>query len=152
VIDAARLATTRALSGLSAASLDALADLAEPAVVDAGATVATEGRTADWFAVVEHGRLAVELFVPGRGPLVVATIGPGHLVGWSWRFPPHVWHFDVVAVDRTQLWRFDAAAVRAAAAAHPELDRELTAVVATTMARRLEATRLQLADLYGRPT
>jgi CRP-like cAMP-binding protein len=63
-----------------------------------------------------------------------------------------VWHFDVIALDPTDVLRFDAEAVRSLTDTDANLDRALTEVIATTMARRLEAARLQLLDLYGRPS
>ena len=58
-----------------------------------------EGEQADSFYVVRRGRIALEVFAPGRGQMILATLGPGELVGWSWLFPPYRWHFDGRAVE-----------------------------------------------------
>lgn len=148
--DATRLTATRFLSGLPASCAAALAACATGIVVGRGEFLAQEGRPADRFFVIERGRVAIELHAPGRGPLIIATVGDGHVVGWSWLFPPRTWHFDAVALAETEAIAFDAPAVLRAADADPELRHELTARVAAAMARRLEGSRMQLLDMYGR--
>lgn len=144
-----RLATMAAFRGVAADHLAQLATHARAEHHPAGTLLALEAQDADCFFVVDRGRLAIELHAPGREPHVVAVVGPGHLVGWSWRYPPRTWHFDVVALDAVDVVRFDAPGVLGALAADPTLDAALSEVVARTMARRLDAARLQLLDLYG---
>ncbi len=33
--------------------------------------------------------------------VVIDTIGDGDLIGWSWLFPPYVWHFTARATQPT---------------------------------------------------
>ncbi len=49
-------------------------------------TLFREGDPADTFYVVRHGSVALETFVPARGPVVIETIDAGEVVGWSWLF------------------------------------------------------------------
>ena len=30
----------------------------------------------------------------------IDEVGPSDLLGWSWIFPPYVWHFDARAIAR----------------------------------------------------
>ena len=150
-VDADRLARLRFFSGMDRDALATLAACAREIGARRGEYLAEEGSVADHFLVIEHGQCAIEIHNPGRGSHVVATVGPGHLVGWSWRVSPHTWHFDVVVLEPTIAIEFDAYQVRAAVKGNPRLDSELTGRVAQTMARRLEAARMQLLDLYGRP-
>ena len=32
---------------------------------------------------------------------LIETIGAGDLLGWSWMFPPYVWHFTARAIEPT---------------------------------------------------
>lgn len=47
-----------------------------------------EGEEADQFYVIRHGKVAVEVFTPERGPLIIDTLGEGDILGWSWLLPP----------------------------------------------------------------
>lgn len=151
-VTAERLGATRSLAGLPHDTLEALTGVATAITAEPLTLLAREGQAADAFFVIEHGRVAIELHAPGRGEHVIATIGPGQLVGWSWRFPPHVWHFDVMTLDPVSAFRFDAPGIRQLCEHDPLLGHALTERIAATMARRLEATRLQLLDMYGSPS
>ncbi len=151
-IEPSRLAATRFLSGLPEQSATTLSACAREITIGRGGFLAHESRTADEFFVIERGLVAIELLAPGRGPLIVATVGKGQLVGWSWLFSPRIWHFDAVALELTQAIAFDAEAVRQACDADPELRHELTGRVARAMSLRLEGIQIQLLDLYGSPS
>jgi hypothetical protein len=52
------------------------------------------GETANCFCLIESGKVVLESGEDVGGALgVIDTIGPGDLLGWSWIFPPCVWHF-----------------------------------------------------------
>jgi CRP-like cAMP-binding protein len=110
-----------------------------------------EGDPADAFYVVRRGRVALELFVPNRGALTVETIEPGEVVGWSWLFPPHRWHFDGRAAEPVRAIAVDGACLRGKCDADPALGYDLIGRFSQVMLERLQATRLRLADLYGAP-
>ena len=110
-----------------------------------------EGDSADAFYVVRRGRIALELFVPGRGPLTIETIEPGEVVGWSWLFPPYRWHFDGRAVGAVRAIAVDGACLRTKCDNDPALGYELMRRFSQVMLERLQATRLRLADVYGAP-
>ena len=50
---------------------------------DAGETVFREGDRDSVLYVVEAGRVAIEMAVPGRGRVTILTVGPGEVFGWS---------------------------------------------------------------------
>ena len=74
----------------------------------------------------------------------------GDVIGWSWLYPPHLAHFDVIALDPVRTVAIDAQALRDACAADHNLGFEITYRLGRVVAARLEATRLQLMDIYGR--
>jgi CRP/FNR family transcriptional regulator, cyclic AMP receptor protein len=115
----------------------------------AGETLFREGGAADTFFLVRHGRVALELFVPARGPVVIETLGAREVVGWSWLFPPYRWQFDARAVSLVRATAFDGACVREKCAADPALGYDLMGRFARVMIERLQATRLRLLDVYG---
>ena len=91
-----------------------LADLAELATCPAGTTILREGASVDSLGVVVAGRVALRLYVPGRGTQTILTVEPGDVVGWSALVPPHRSTSTVVALESTTLLSFDGAALRGA--------------------------------------
>ena len=39
----------------------------------------------------------LDIQVPGRGTVLMETLGDGAVLGWSWLDPPFRWHFGAVA-------------------------------------------------------
>lgn len=110
-----------------------------------------EGEDAAQFFCVLEGRVGLETFVTGRGPLTVDTAGPGEVVGWSWLFEPYRWHFDARALARVKAISFDAPKLRQLCETEPRIGYAITMRVARVMQRRLVSARLRLLDLFGGP-
>lgn len=116
--------------------------------IDPGEYLFREGDDADVFYLVRHGRVAVEVRTAGA-PMVVATLSPGDVIGWSWLLPEHPWAFDVRAVELTRLVSLDCACLRRKCEASPELGFALLRRSAAVMERHLYRAWTQLADVYG---
>ncbi|HVO41106.1 MAG TPA: cyclic nucleotide-binding domain-containing protein [Aggregatilineales bacterium] len=108
-----------------------------------------EGREANHFYIVTKGKVALEVFVPGRGPITVDTIETDDALGWSWLFPPYQWVFSARVLEPVDVLVFDGECLRAECDRNHDLGYELTKRFARVMQDRLQATRLQLIDLYG---
>jgi hypothetical protein len=93
--------------------------------------------------------VALETFVPGRGPLVIDTVGPGQLLGASWLVPPYRWMFDGRTVEAVRAVALDGACIRAKCEDDTGLGFELMKRVAVVIQSRLQSARLRLLDLYG---
>jgi hypothetical protein len=78
------------------------------------------------FIEAQTGRIRLDTLIPGRGPVVVETLGPGTVLGWSWLFPPFMWAFGAVAASPVESFEFDARTVRAWCASDPALGYEVT--------------------------
>jgi CRP/FNR family cyclic AMP-dependent transcriptional regulator len=138
-------------AGLEPERLELIAGCGANRVFEAGEHLAREGDPADAFFVIRHGRVALEVAAPGRGALMIATLGEGAVVGWSWLFPPYRWSFDARALEATRTVVFDGACLRGKCEADKTLGYELMQRFAAVMLDRLQATRLQLLDVYGEP-
>jgi len=55
-----------------------------------GTILFTEGQPATGCWLIQSGHVALGTEIPGRGQVVVQTLGPGDLLGWSWLVPPAV--------------------------------------------------------------
>jgi CRP/FNR family transcriptional regulator, cyclic AMP receptor protein len=137
--------------GLDPGYLEFIAGCGANRVFEAGEHLAHEGDPADSFFVVRHGRIALEVAAPGRGDLMIETLGEGAVVGWSWLFPPYRWSFDARAMEQTRVIAFDGACLRGKCDEDKSLGYELMQRFAAVMLDRLQATRLQLLDVYGEP-
>lgn len=91
----------------------------------------------------------LDLHVPGRRSPLVERLGPGDLLGWSWLFPPYVWHLGAETLSPVRATEFDAEAVRRLCREDPELGHALVLGCAEVIAHRLTSARTRLLDLYA---
>lgn len=99
--------------------------------------------------LLRSGSVALEVVAPGAGTRIVATLHGGDALGWSWLFPPYRWAFDARALVATEAMVIDGEKLRRCAEEDHELGYQVVWRVAREMADRLQATRLQLLDVYG---
>jgi len=114
----------------------------------AGETVHREGQPAGRFYLLRRGKVAVEAYIPARGPVTIQTLGRGDALGWSWLFPPCQWHFDARALEETEAIASDASQLLANADADHDFGYELMKRMVQVLFQRLQATRMQLLELY----
>jgi CRP/FNR family cyclic AMP-dependent transcriptional regulator len=144
------IADASVFAGLDPSALALIAGCAGNDHFRGGAYVFREGDPADRFFLIRRGEVALEVHAPGSAPHVIDTIGAGEVVGWSWLFEPFRWQFDARAISPTRMVGFDGACLRGKCDADHELGYQLMRRFASTMLERLQATRLQLLDIYGR--
>jgi CRP-like cAMP-binding protein len=137
------------MAGLSEASLDLVVGCAKNVAFAPGVSLCVEGESADTFYLLRRGRVSIDVHAPGRGSIVIETVGPGDVVGWSWLVPPFRWTFDARAIDDGGGIAIDGACLRAKAMNDPSLGFELLSRVSVTLLARLQSTRVRLLDLYG---
>jgi len=111
-----------------------------------------EGEPADHFYLIRHGRVALELTAPGRGRLVFQTLTEGEIVGISWLIPPYRWTYDARALELVRAISIDAACLRQKCEADHDLGYEMMKRFLPVLVQRLQATRLQILDVYGVPS
>ena len=139
------------LTGMTTDLLAELAPCTRRRSLPTGTTIFREGEQADRFWLVREGVIAIEFHVPGRGDIVVESIGGGTALGWSWIQPPHRWRFTAIAAEPTLALELDAVEVRRRCEANPALGHDLTRRFAAVLADRLSAARTRLVDLYAYP-
>lgn len=128
--------------------LDLLVGCASNVRFDAGQFILREGEEANHFYLIRHGKVALEIFAGHRGPITVETLEDGDIVGWSWLFPPYRWRFDARAVEITRAIALDGKCLRTKSEQDHDLGYELLKRFARIVEERLQATRLQLLDVY----
>jgi CRP/FNR family cyclic AMP-dependent transcriptional regulator len=134
--------------GLNERHLELLVGCASNVRFDAGRVVFREGGEANQFYLIREGKTAVELFAPERGPVNILTVGEGEVLGWSWLVPPYRWRFDARAIEPTRAIVLDGKCLREKSERDSDLGYELLKRIAHIMEERLQATRLQLLNVY----
>ena len=138
------------LRGMAEEHLATLATLCQHVAVPTRQRLFDEGMTADRFWLIDAGQVTIDTTVPGRGRLVIATLGRGDVIGVGWMLPPYQWRFGAVTTQPTQAYEFDARAVRTACDDDPSLGYELGRRVSGVLVRRLEAIHRRLLEASAR--
>ena len=117
-----------------------------------GTVIFREGDPQDDLYIVVEGRVALEIYVPGRGRLRLLTLEPMEVFGWS-SVVPQVRRrtATAVAVVPTRLAAMDATALLRLCDEKPDLGCLVMRRLSHVIAKRLLTTRLQLLDIYARP-
>lgn len=115
----------------------------------AGTYIFKEGDPANTFYLIREGKAAVEVFAPQHKPIIISTLGVGEILGWSWLLPPFQWKFQARAVEDTRSIALDGKCLRTKCEENHDLGYEVLKRFAQIMEHRLEATRLQLLDVYA---
>ena len=139
------------LARLSPDELGRLSAAARRVRFGARERVFSEGQQAEGCWLIHDGRVALDVFIPGRGLVVVQTLGAGDVLGWSWLVPPYRWHFGASASEPTTATLLDTVQLRALADVDPGFGYDLSRTLFEMMLHRLQATRARLLDLYRSP-
>lgn len=137
------------MAGLGEDHLALVVGCARNVAFEPGDPLCVEGSSADTFYLLRRGEVSIDVHAPGRGPVVIETVGPGAVVGWSWLVPPYRWTFDARARTRVGAIAIDGACLREKAQMDPGLGYALLSRVSAELLARLQATRVRLLDLYG---
>lgn len=147
----AELASIAPFGRLTGEQLSRVAATAKEVSFPAGVTIFSDGQPATGCWLLRYGQVALGTEVPGRGLVVVQTLGPAELLGWSWLVPPYHWHFTATAKGEVSAVEFDTSRLRALADGDPALGYPLTLGLFEMVVNRLQSTRSRLLDLYGNP-
>jgi len=137
------------LKGCQPKYIQLLVECASNVRFDAGETIFRQGEEANLLYLIRQGKVALEIPDSARGPIIVQTLGEGDVVGWSWAITPYRWHFDARAVELTRAIALDGKCLRDKCEVDHDLGYEVMRRVTHLMEHRLQATRLQLLDVYG---
>lgn len=132
-----------------AAVLQALSGIAKERTFDPGAFLCREDeRISDLFLIV-RGHVGVEMLVPGRGQVRVLTLGPGELLGWSAIVGDHGATATGIAIEETHAIVIPSESLLSLCQTDFEVGYLVMRQLAKTISQRLDATRLQLLDLFA---
>ena len=135
-------------AGLEPRYLQLLVGCASNVRFDAGRTIFREGEEANQFFLIRHGRVALDIYAAERGSITIETLDEGDVLGWSWLVPPYHWQFDARAVELTRAIALDGKCLREKSEKDHDLAYELLKRFVLIIEQRLQATRLQLLNVY----
>lgn len=106
-----------------------------------------EGEPADKFYLIRHGMVGIYIAQPRS--ITIQTIRQGDILGWSWLIPPFRYRFSARAVEDTRAIALDGKCLREKCEKNHDLGYELLMRLVNILTQRLEATRVQLLDVYN---
>ena len=134
-------------AGMKPKHLAVLAEGARATRFKVGDMLFREGDPANQFYLIENGKIAVEAHEVADGTMLLQTLGAGEVLGWSWLFPPFVWHFQAKAIEPTTAIVLSGAHLLVASERDHEFGHELMKRVAQVLIHRLQAARKRLIAL-----
>jgi CRP/FNR family cyclic AMP-dependent transcriptional regulator len=137
------------LHGCEPLYIHSLLECASNVTFNNGEVIFRQGEEADQFYLIRQGRVVLEISTPGCDPITLQTVGEGDFLGWSWMITPYRWHFDARAVELTRAILVDGICIRQKCDADHDFGFEVMRRVTRMMEQRLQATRLQVLDIYG---
>jgi CRP/FNR family transcriptional regulator, cyclic AMP receptor protein len=140
----------RFFAGLRPDFLKLIVGCARNVRFDANQYLFHEGEPANEFYLLRQGRVGLQLMAPGSGAVTFQTLGVGDVVGVSWLIPPYRWSYDARALELVRAIAMDAACLRQKCDADHDLGYELMQRFMPILIQRLQTTRLQVLDVYGR--
>lgn len=136
--------------GLNKSYVDLILGYAYEARFDPGEIIFREGEKANKFYIILQGKVALEaLMVPERDPIIVLNLGENDVLGWSWLFPPHRWHFDARAITLTKAISIDGDKIRKQCEENHDLGYELMKRFAKIIEQRIRSVRSQNPNMYA---
>jgi len=116
-------------------------------VFKAGEVILKEGESADKFYLIRSGHVAIYISQPSE--ITIQTIKEGDILGWSWLIPPYRYRFSAKAVENTRALALDGKCLREKCEKNSDLGYQLLKRLVNVFTERLEATRIQLLDVYN---
>ncbi|MFB3786366.1 MAG: cyclic nucleotide-binding domain-containing protein [bacterium] len=128
--------------------LDLLTGCASHVRFNAGDYVFKEGEEAKQFYLIRQGKVSMEMYCPPKGIVLIQTMTEGDVLGWSWLMPPYTWRFSARATELTRAFALDGECLRNKFAQDHDLGYEMFSLFIPVIVECLEATRVQLLDVY----
>ena len=120
---------------------------ASHSVFKAGEVILKEGQPANKFYLIRSGHVGI--YIDQRKHISIQTLHEGDILGWSWLVPPYMHRFSAEARENTRVVALDGKCLREKCDKNSDLGYELLKRLIHILIGRLEATRLQLIDVYN---
>jgi CRP-like cAMP-binding protein len=138
---------------LSPEHFESMSSIAILKPVEVGEELFREGDKEDYMYIVLEGRIAIDMFVPGKGRQRIYTAEPMEVIGWS-SVTPVVRQrtASARAVLPSRVIGLDAPKLRLLCDQNHDLGYVVYRRLANVVASRLLISRLQLLDMFAHPS
>ncbi|MEO6182454.1 MAG: cyclic nucleotide-binding domain-containing protein, partial [Verrucomicrobiota bacterium] len=134
------------VKGMKTEYLAILARHAREAEFIADQMIFRQNENAHQFYLILEGRVALESYVARTDDIPLQIVTAGDALGWSWLFPPFVWHFQARAIEPTKAIFLDGASLLVDCEEDHSFGYQLMARIAQVVVQRLEATQKRLLE------
>ena len=142
------LGKTEIFGKLSENEIGKVAALCSRESYEAGTHLSRQGEEIRKIYVVEEGLVQFQIEIAAGRPWSVDSSAKGNCFGWAALLdPPHPWASTARCVEPTTLVTVDAAKLRDLCGAESHIGYAVMLGIAGLISRRLENTRIQLAQL-----
>jgi CRP/FNR family transcriptional regulator, cyclic AMP receptor protein len=150
-IEPSKLQEHTFLKGMPEQHVSTMIEGAEEKVFSAGEIIFREGEPANRLFLVHEGKVALETREPQKRDVLVAELGAGEVLGWSWLVPPYVWHFQARATEQTRATVLNGAHLLVASERNHSLGCELMKRISQVILEVLLAAQKRLLESGFRP-
>jgi CRP-like cAMP-binding protein len=135
-------------SGLDSDTLEDFSEAGEEISAKQGEMIFDSGEKADFIYVIISGKveLRVALQTTSSRPVRVAMLEQGELLGWSALVKPHAYKLRAIAMEDTQLVKFNGERLRALMVQHPAAGLKIMESVTEVIGSRLASMRFQFVN------
>ena len=143
------LRTIQFLQSFTDENLQSILDISELFLFDQGEILFREGNRAEFVYLIVFGNVSLEICAAGIGCKRILTIGPGEMLGCSTILEQSQLNETATALETTSVLRIKGEALLTLCEHDPKFGLTLMRRTALALAKRLDATRLQLLDVFG---
>jgi CRP-like cAMP-binding protein len=145
-----RLARHPFLANMNGHHIDLLARDAKPVQFKSGETIFHANQPANGFYLIESGAIVLEGSVMEHGPVATDVVHGGEPLGWSWLFPPYLWHFTARTLEPTTAIFFDGNILRKHYEEDLTFGHDLFKRISQVMVCRLQSARRKLLEFHAK--
>ncbi|MBI4604871.1 MAG: cyclic nucleotide-binding domain-containing protein [Planctomycetes bacterium] len=145
---AAVIRELKVFQSLGGPQVEALAGICREVRYPAGSVIFREGDAGADIYVVLEGRVALGVAIPGGPDMRFLSLGPGDFLGWSAFLPRKPKMSNARATEPARLLSIDGAKLRSLCDQDHDMGYRVVLEILSAVSSRLQATRLQLIDMY----
>jgi len=126
-----------------------IAEIAKLVTYQDNEIIFREGDPTDYVYFVVCGGVSLQMCAPGVGCKKILTVGPGEILGWSALLEQTRLTATAQTINLTRVVQVHAGLLLTLCDHDPRFGHEIMRRTSLALAKRLNATRIQLLDLYG---
>jgi CRP/FNR family cyclic AMP-dependent transcriptional regulator len=127
---------------------DKIAAISTYVTFSEGANIFREGDASELVYLIMEGEVSLTTQVPGHGQVIILTLGPGQLLGWSSLFLPQKKTAGARTTKPTKAVAINATQLLELCQADSQLGYAIMWRVAEIISNRLRAARSMLLDMF----